>query len=845
MTLRRDETSEPRVKLTLARAALAWERLWPALWPAIAILGLFLALALFNVLPLLEGWLHATLLALFALVFAGALGWGLRKVRLPGEAEARRRLERDSGLAHRPLHAVRDTLAAASKDPATAALWRLHQERMRARLKQLKVRPPHPNLAARDPWAVRAAVFLVLFVASAGTWGDWGPRLSAALTPNVGGGTGAPLPVLDIWVTPPAYTALPPIFLRPPAPDTEPATIQVPVGSTLMARVAGGKSLPHLTANGTDTDFAKVDATTWQASVRLDIGDRIAVRQGGRELGQWPMVVVPDTHPAITFTEPPSPTERSVLKLAYQATDDHGLTQVNATIRLNVGGDVPEGMGREPIELKLPLAGARPKEAKSASFHDFTPHPWAGLPVLVRLSATDGAGQTGVTPDVEITLPERTFNHPIARELVQHRKELTLRGDSGREEVSRAIDETSTQVGAYGGDIVAFMAMRMAAGRLVMDTEAGALPAVQQLLWDTALRIEDGGLSIAERELRDAQQKLAEALDRNAPDAELQKLMDELQQAMDRFMEAMEEQLRQALERGEQPMQVPPQMAQQMMDRNDIQNMLDQMRQMAQTGSKDAARQMLSQLQQMLENMKAGVMAQMRPGDNQAFDMMRELEDMARQQQNLLDQSFRQSQQGQDPGEMTEPPFPMPGSRMPGRQGRQPGGPPQQQPGQAGDPQRSAEQQEALRRQLGELMRRMGETGGEIPRPLGRAERAMRDAGKALGEGDPQMAMPSQNQALQQLQEGLQDFAQQMMDQMGMQAGAMPGNQPMRPGKGRDPLGRRMPNTGQWDDGDVRIPEQSELQRAREIQDELRRRSGEQQRPKLELEYIDRLLRQF
>ena len=54
------------IKLFLARAALAWEALWPALWPASGIAGLFLAISLFNVLPVLPGWTHALLLVAFA-----------------------------------------------------------------------------------------------------------------------------------------------------------------------------------------------------------------------------------------------------------------------------------------------------------------------------------------------------------------------------------------------------------------------------------------------------------------------------------------------------------------------------------------------------------------------------------------------------------------------------------------------------------------------------------------------------------------------------------------------------------------------------------------------------------
>ena len=214
-------TDEPRFRLGLARGALAWEQIWPAFWPAVGVAGLFIAMALFNVLPSLGGWLHALVLLLFAAAFAAAVWYGIRRIRLPDGTAALRRLERDSGLTHRPLAALRDTMAGAS-DPATAELWRLYQEQARQRMRNLKVRLPHPNLAARDPWALRAAVGLLLFVAAFGTWGDWRPRLAAAFTPHLDGSANAADAALDVWVTPPDYTGLAPIFLRTgqPAPQT-------------------------------------------------------------------------------------------------------------------------------------------------------------------------------------------------------------------------------------------------------------------------------------------------------------------------------------------------------------------------------------------------------------------------------------------------------------------------------------------------------------------------------------------------------------------------------------------------------------------------------------------------
>jgi hypothetical protein len=67
-----------------------------------------------------------------------------------------------------------------------------------------------------------------------------------------------------------------------------------------------------------------------------------------------------------------------------------------------------------------------------------------------------------------------------------------------------------------------------------------------------------------------------------------------------------------------------------------------------------------------------------------------------------------------------------------------------------------------------------------------------------------------------------------------------------RPGQNRDPLGRPLPGTfGSPQTTGVKVPDESDLQRAREILDELRSRAGDRMRPPPELEYLERLLRRF
>jgi uncharacterized protein (TIGR02302 family) len=529
---------------------------------------------------------------------------------------------------------------------------------------------------------------------------------------------------------------------------------------------------------------------------------------------------VADLPPAVALAEPPETTPRGALKLDFAASDDYGLASVKAEFRLAEGGD------GEPLELELPLPGIGAREASETSFHDLTPHPWAGLKTRLKLVARDELGQTGASDEITLTLPERQFRHPVARALIEQRKKLALKPDD-RRPVTLALSAITLAPELFDEDMVVYLGLRFAISRLTIDHSREAVPPVLGLLWDIALRLEDGGLSLVERELRDAQQALQEALARDADEAEIEKLMDRLQQAMDKYLQALAEEALKRAQRGEQPQPPPP--GSKMVQQQDLQRMLDRARELSRLGAKDAAREMLQQLQEMLERLQMGPMtAQPQQGEQgQGGERaMRELNDLMRQQQNLLDRTFRQTNRGM--GQR-----PQRGQR--GQRGEQ---------GQQGEGEESLDglsgEQEALRRRLGETMRQLGEQMGEIPGGLGRAEREMSGARDELGDGQPGRATDSQTRALQQLAEGMRGLAQQMARQRGEQPG---GAADLSEGD-YDPLGRTPPSSG-YDASRVKIPEEADMQRAREILDELRRRAGERQRRDVEREYIDRLLKQF
>jgi hypothetical protein len=123
----------------------------------------------------------------------------------------------------------------------------------------------------------------------------------------------------------------------------------------------------------------------------------------------------------------------------------------------------------------------------------------------------------------------------------------------------------------------------------------------------------------------------------------------------------------------------------------------------------------------------------------------------------------------------------------------------------------------------------------------------MGEAEGELGGGDADGAVDSQGRALEALRRGAQGMAQSMQQQMGQGPG--PGA-PGRIGQGRanqdtDPLGRPLRGRDYGDDTTVKVPREIDVQRARRILEELRKRFGENFRPQLELDYIERLLKDY
>lgn len=800
-------------RLRLARLVLWWERAWRLGWPLPALLATFAAVSLFDVLPLLPGWLHAAILALLVLPGLVVL-WRLRRLSWPDLQEAQRRLERDSGFSHRPLQGLADHLAAGTRDPVSQALWAAERLRLAALLKRLSLKQPAPDLARHDPIGLRFAPLLLLAIALSGGWHDWPARLSRALHPDISRLAG-PSPVLQVWLTPPAYTGKAPILLNGPSPHP----VTLPADTHLLAVLQGGKGKAQLFLNTTSQAFQSLDGDSQRLETGITGSGRLLIRQGRRVIGDWTVAVAAIEPPTIAFASPPEADRQGRLRLDVEGRDAYGIARAWATIRRS---DTP---ATPALTIELPLGAAHPTDLRQAGWHDLTGNPWAGLPVSIEPGAENVAGRKATGEAVTTILPERTFTNPIARAIVAERRKLIATPDQ-RQNVAEALAAIASRPDSFGNDLIVYLNLSTSVSRLIHDPSAGAIPSVTDILWQVALRVEDGDKPAAQQALDDAARALEKALAEGAPQAEIERLMNELRTTMSRYFDALAEQ---AMRQGLSPQLDNP-------DRpgvspEELAGMLDQMRDLSRTGSADAARQLLSELRQMLDGLGAAMDGTASSQDaREAQQTMKELQDVIAQQRKLLDDTFRRAQQ--DPKSHGQPEAG--GGRRSGAEAQR-----QAERPQDGLSQTEAERQNALRKRLDRLAQSLERLGANVPDTLGQAGQAMDDSTLSLRRNELDDAVDSQSEALARLQEGGRAAAQALARQM--RSGITRQGQ----GSGRDPLGRPLQGRGEGEDHTVKIPEQAATQKAREVLDELRRRAGQAERPAVERDYLQRLLKQF
>lgn len=875
---------ERRVRLSWL--ALFAERVWEALlWPFL-VAATFVVASLFELWSLMPPLLHRVVLGGFGLALTVSF-LPLLRIALPTRQEALRRLERSAGIKHRPASSYEDRLGT---PPAreTAALWTLHRERLSRLIGRLRPSWPAPRTDRKDPYAIRAALLLAIVVALIATGGNGWDRLRRAFLP--GTSTATQLLRLDAWVTPPVYTGVAPIVL---ADGSEPVgdgaesfrALSVPERSELIVRAHApqGEEVSLATSRDGGTGGKDVAPKKGAAegllefSVTLNEPINAEVKIGSHTVSKWRFDLIKDEPPTISLTADPTTTPRGGLRILFRADDDNGVAGAEARFALVEGEEknlaplAAEASAKlngdpllEPPVMPLQLPKANAKRVDGRATQDLTAHPWAGLKVRMTLVARDQAGQTGESLPIEFVLPERNFTKPLAKAVVEQRKKL-VRDPSAPEPVVKALDALTLGAEKVIDDETVYLSLRDAYWRLRNDISRESVASVVDQLWSVALRIEEGEVPEAERAMKAAQDALMEALKSNTSPEEIKRLVDELRSALSRYLQALAAQQQ---NKGNLPQMQRD--GDQLISQQDLDKLLNSIENLAQSGSKEMAERMLAELKDILERLQTGSFSE-NAEQQRAGRMMKDLSDIVSNQQKLLDDTFsakRQQSSGNRPGDQFEvsPPGPpmefgpgmaplfenLPGEAQQGlmkgqgESGAQ-GAPPQSGQLEMGQPMQGkpgqfpelAERQEGLRDKLQQLIDRFRMEGSDTPSEFLGAEQAMRSAKDAIGESDLERATQQQTLALDRLRQGAQALAQQMMEGGEMQAGQGPGN------NGRDPLGRpdrsNRPDLGL----SVKVPDEIDIQRAREVLDELRRRLGDPSRPAVELDYLERLIRPF
>jgi uncharacterized protein (TIGR02302 family) len=813
---------------------------WPFLTVALA-LGAALAFGIQDVLP--PVWNTGFGMLGLAAVLAGFV-WGAWRLDIPRRADAIRRL--DQTLPGRPLSAVADQVAVGADDPGTQALWLAHLARLSRVLAQARAVPGDLRLSRFDRYGLRymaatAAAVAVLFAAPSRVTelGEMAQLPGRAEAIALG-------PSWEAWVQPPDYTGRPSLYLN----EVDRPTLQLPQGSLVTVRFYGQPGVMSVVESLSDR--VDPDPAEMAQDFTIEASGRLSVRgPGGRD---WEITALTDAAPSITLAGAPVREQGGLMRQDYAAQDDYAVTGGQITVALDLG-EVDRRFGlatdpdpRDPLEIVLPLpaSGAR-DQIEDAFIEDFSQHPWANLPVVLSMAVQDARGQIGESAATHVVLPGRRFFDPMAASVIEIRRDLLWSLDNGARslQLMRAVSHRAATAFRSTEALARFMETRDLLQASLTDGgfDAAIRDDLASRLWDLAILLEEGELADARARLERAQERLDEAMRNGADPSEIQELMDEMREAMRDYMQQLAEQPR---ERGE------PQPGGERMEvtQDQIQQLMDRIQELMEEGRMEEAAELMAQLNALLENLQV---TEGQGGDGPPTpggEAMEGLGEALRDQQDLADDTFGelqeefrnggqgQGQQQQGQGQEGEP-----------QEGQQGQGEPQEQEGRGaggdGLAERQRELAEALRQQQLQPLPGEGMPEGDAALDaLERAQRAMEEAAEALEQGEAGEALSRQADAMEAMREGLRAMNEaQAQDQREMAEGdaaSETGN-----ADGRDPLGRARNQGGEVGTDQNMLAENDVYERARDLLEELRRRSAELDRPEEELDYLRRLLDRF
>lgn len=852
------ETTRKSLRLPVG---LTWLGLWAewiacSFWPLWSVL--FIGLS-----ALMLGWhdavsveiLWISIIVFAVLGFATAL-WGVVHFKRPARADAMERV--DQSLDGRPIAALNDTQAVGAQDAASQAVWQAHLDRMATKARAAKPVSPDLALSGRDRFALRyvALLFLAVALLFGSLW-----RVSSVATMSTGSGQVAAIgPVWEGWIEPPLYTGKPSLYLN----DLVGRDLELPVGSQITLRLYGevGALTVAETVSGRQDGAEIGAASAAQQNFTVQQNGQISIDGDGGAI--WDVQIVLDQPPEIELLEGLSAKADGEMSQQFEVFDDYGVSSGQVVISLDlekidrVHGLLTKAEPRPELVLDLPMPfGGDPATFTQLFVDNQSLHPFANLPVTMTYSVTDEADLTGFTEPQQVVLPGRRFFDPLAKAVIEQRRDL-LWSRENAPRVTQILRAVSHKPDGFFRSETAYLRLRFILRRLENMSAYGVTDDQQneiaQALWDLAVILEEGTLADAYERLQRAQDQLAEAMRNGASDDEIAELMDELREAMDNYMRQLAQQQPEDGAQQQQQAQNSQEITQDQLDA-----LLDEIERLMQEGQMAEAQALMEQLNQMMENMQVQE-GQSGEGQSPGQQAMEGLSDTLREQQGLSDQAFRDLQEQFNPNAQA--------GENSGNEGRNGGeGRGQSHEGQSGEgegtegegaaegggqQQSLADRQQALRDELNRQQQNLPGMGGAeadaTREALDRAGDAMDQAENALRSDDLAGAIDNQAEAIEALREGMRNLADAMAENQREQQGQ--GSQSdqagTQDGRGnQDPLGRSQGGQGDVNTDENLLQDEDVYRRARELLDEIRKRSSESDRPDVELDYLKRLLDRF
>ncbi|PZP55803.1 MAG: hypothetical protein DI586_05745 [Micavibrio aeruginosavorus] len=708
--------------------------------------------------------------------------WGVRKFSLPKRKQIIHRVELSSRLKHRPLSGLDDI-------PSTngnGEFWHLEKNRQKDLLKNLRHSKPDLELSRRDPYALRIGFILILacafFIAPSASLQNIKDGL---LLPEQTGEKEIDRPFAQLRITPPSYAGMAPTILN----QSSGQALTVLAGSKISAEVNASFTRPILKMGKENIYFSqKKDSDSWIIEHDMVPADKISITTLGIPRFRQDIKWTEDTAPMIGWNGDIKILPTGEMKIPLKIADDFGIKKLTLRGILAPMQAPPYFGSAIAIEKKMNIS-IRHSAAEINTVFDTTGHPWAGRKVSLMIEAEDYAGNISETAPLDFELPTRDFRNPVSTRLSFLRDNLlNLRGNA--RDIASSVEEILYRPDIYGWDNMMTLGLRSIDSRLAYSQSKDSLESVAAMMWQLALRMEDGNIAETQTSLKEALDNLQEALQRNADKTEIAELMQKMQQALVHHLQTLAQKMTQDGPNPQQPA------SNQNMNLGDLEKFMQDLQRQMMGNDKQGAMDKLNQLQQLAEMLGSSA-AQGIPKDmQQMMENLQDLQNVIAEQKKLIDTTRESSEEKINA---------------------------------------LSADQKGLQERTSSISEK---TGGKI-KPLADAGNEMSLSAAALQNSEKNKSLSHQQKALDLLQQSQKQMQQQLQEKMkGMTmisiGGAQPGNQ--------DPLGR---SEGSITSGDTEVPEGATRKKSDEIIKTLREREGDMTRPIEERNYYQRLLKQW